>query len=77
MEGNIIVEMSESGTFMPDETVNAFESGVGGNEGRVGRVPNCPKLAFDDVGVRPGTTSKKSGFEDEGELNEGSNPRLA
>lgn len=72
-----MVEMSESGTFRPEGSVKEFDRGVAGNEGRAGRVPNCPKLVLEDAGVRPGTASKKSAFDGDGELNEGSNPRLA
>ena len=56
--------------------MNEFGNGVGGNEGRVGRAPNCPRLALEDVGVRPGTASKKSVFDGDGDLKDGSNPRL-
>lgn len=69
--------MSEIGTFKPEGSVKEFDNGVGGNEGRFGRAPNCPRLALEDVGVRPGTASKKSAFDGDGELYEGSNPRLA
>jgi hypothetical protein len=69
--------MSEIGRFRPEGSVNEFDSGVAGNEGRVGRVPNRPRLVLEDAGVRPGTASKKSAFDGDGELNEGSNPRLA
>ena len=69
--------MSDIGTLRPEGSVKEFDNGVGGNDGRVGRVPNWPKLALEDVGVRPGTTSKKSAFDGDGELKDGSNPRLA
>lgn len=72
-----MVEIAEMGTFKPEGSVKELDKGVEGNEGRVGRTPNCPRLALDEVGVRLGTASKKSVFDGEGELNDGSNPRLA
>lgn len=67
-EGNIIVEISERGTLRPEGSVNEPDKGVGGKDGRVGKGPNCPRLALEEVGVRPGTASKKSAFERVGEL---------
>lgn len=80
-EVNIIVEMSEIGTFKLDESVNEAAEGVGGNDALccglcVGETPK-PALAEDDVGVRPGTASKKSVCEDDDELYEASKPRFA
>lgn len=72
-----MVAMSEIGIFMPEGSVKEFDSGVAGNEGRAGKAPNCPRLVLEDAGVRPGTASKKSAFDGDGELNEVSNPRLA
>lgn len=72
-----MVEMSEIGTLRPEGSVKGCDNGVGGNDGRFGREPNCPRLALEDVGVRPGTASKKSALGCVGELKDESNPRLA
>ena len=77
-----MVEMSESGPLIPLESGNGFVRGVGGKDDRccgvcVGGMLYPPRLALDEDGVRPGTPSKKSVLDDDGELNEESNPRFA
>jgi hypothetical protein len=69
--------MSEIGTLRPDGSVKEFDNGVGGKDGRVGIVLKCPKLVLDEVGVSPGTASKKSAFDGDGDSNDESSPRLA
>jgi hypothetical protein len=77
-----MVEISESGPLIPLGSANAFVRGVGGKDGRccgvwVGGMLYPPRLALDEVGVRPGTASKKSALDGDGELKEESSPRLA
>jgi hypothetical protein len=52
----------------PEAPVKEFDNGVGGNEGRLGKEPYCPKLVLDVAGVRPGIDSKRSTFDGDGEL---------
>jgi hypothetical protein len=60
--------MSAIGMLRPEAPVKEFDNGVGGNEGRLGKEPYCPKLALDVAGVRPGIDSKRSTFDGDGEL---------
>lgn len=70
------------GTVSPEGFVYAPVRGVGGNEELcdtlcMGGTPKAPRPALDEVGVRPGTVSKYSGLDGDGELYAGSKPRLA
>jgi hypothetical protein len=79
VDGNMIVEMS--GTLKPDGSAKSY-SGVAGYDGPcceicVGPNPNVDMLAVDEVGVRPGTASRKSEPGGDVELKLGFNPRFA
>lgn len=59
------------GTFMLFGSVKEFVNGVGGNDALCCRLfagAKPARLAVEEVGVSPGTASKKSGLEGEGEL---------
>lgn len=63
--------MSEIGTFMLFGSVNEFVKGVGGKDALCCKVcagAKPARLAVEEVGVSPGTASKNSGLEGEGEL---------
>jgi hypothetical protein len=78
----MIVEISESGPLIPLGSANGFVRGVGGKDDRccgvcVDGMLYPPRLALEEDGVRPGTASKKSVLDDDGEPKDESNPRFA
>lgn len=81
-DGNMVVDILDSGTFNPEGSAKDPPSGVGGKDELccvpcIEGTPNVPRLVLEDVGVRPGTASKKSEFEGAEELYAGSKPKLA
>lgn len=68
-----MVEISEMGTLRPDESANEPPIGVEGKAELccvpgMGGTPKFARLALEEVGVRPGTASKKSPLPGDGVL---------
>jgi hypothetical protein len=77
-----MVEISAIGTLRPEGSARGFPKLVGpkaeevGCESWMGAKPKLGRLSLEDVGVRPGTPSKRFGFETECAGYEEPRPRL-